>query len=48
MTMRAAYVPVLAVGQETGFSERLFNAPEETEGRFDEKVETIDQSIESD
>jgi len=41
-------VPILAGGEETGLASDYLTRRRKTEGRFDERVETIDQSIESD
>ena len=46
MTIRAAYVPVLAVRKRMDFARDYLTRRRETEGRFGERVETIDQKVE--
>jgi hypothetical protein len=46
MTRQAVYVPVLAVGKIPDFARDYLTRRRQTEGRFGESVETIDQSVE--
>ena len=46
MTIRAAYVPVLAVGKRLDFVRDYLTRRRETEGGLGETVETIDQKVE--
>jgi hypothetical protein len=44
--MRAAYVPGLALRKSLNFARDYLTRERETEGRFGESVETIDQNVE--
>jgi hypothetical protein len=43
--MRAAYMPVLVVGKTVNFARDYSYRWREMEGRFGERVETIDQKV---